>query len=762
MNLITNMALSSVDNRSLLIKRTVRILGLSLASDSITVIEIEPRDSNDRKYFTAPFHLKLSHVEAEIEALVLVAQQSIKARPDVLATDEALNKKYGKSPCYAVTIRNERFSSIEEIAPTSHDYHLFLDGQTRSELIDQYLISQAKPRSDALKRSAQQIIFQFLAEGSNKNSLTPFSAGKGKRGVERQQVKKLGTKNAVTRAGEENLEGFVMTELAKQHCAFAFRNFLLRGKTVQQALDKMWREYYSEVSIGEDGKTFVKLFPRHQRPTKRQFKRWGQKYAQQEVWQKNYNSLQLQRLDRPVLGNQTDEIIYVGQLAGIDSTSTDTEFVSVTNRLKRIGQAHRILLVDSLFGYIPGFYMGINSASHKTVKLACLNAASDKVEWLEALGLSDEISPDDWIPIQFGHFNADNTDARNSMTMDEMVALGVGATFLPVARSDLNAPVETSHKRLHRTVDHKLLGTTQGKPHVRGNEKADHLARLTIIEGIRETVRAVHYHNTRPRVDIELTLEIRRELMDKGLTVNLLNLTRLAINNGRLHSSIRDFDELMCIYGVKVKGTFTAKGVKLHKYEDSRRDFLEPLRYTSKSPAMLKIFHEAKVHREGPYLRFDAEFYYNPYFPSKIYYPDPYTQVIHALDRYTKDEECMEFTIPDYVAASINDALYDHKTEEENDQLRAQLDIGIENTNNSAEAAHKKALAESSPIPKSRITKDKKQNRKQEKSISKYGVPELKTEPAPAPEVKVEFEIIKPPKNKTRNVVHEFLLRINR
>ncbi len=680
MNLITNMALSSVDNRSLLIKRTVRILGLSLASDSITVIEIEPRDSNERKYFTAPFQLKLSHVEAEIEALVLVAQQNIKARPDVLATDEALNKKYGKSPCYAVTTRNKRYSIIKAIAPTSHDYHLFLDGQTRSELIDQYLLKQIHPSSNTLKRNAQQIIFQFLAEGSDKNSLTPFSSGKGVRGAERQQINKLGTKNAVTRAGVENLEGFLMTELAKQHCAFAFRNWLIRGKTVQQALDKMWREYYSEWSIGENGKSTVNLYPRHQRPTKRQFKRWGQKYAKQEVWQKNYNTLQLQRLDRPSLGNQTDEIIYVGQLAGIDSTSTDTEFVSVANRLKRIGQAHRVLIVDSLYGYIPGFYMGIDSASHKTVKLACLNAASDKTEWLESLGLADEISPNDWIPIQFGHFNADNTDARNSVTMAELVDLNAGATFLPVARSDLNAPVETSHKRLHRTVDHKLLGTTLGQPHVRGNEKADHLARLTIIEGIRETVRAVHYHNTRPRPDIERTLEIRRELIDKGLTVNLLNLTRLAINNGKLQSSIRDFDELMCIYGVKVKGTFTAKGVRLHKHEDARRDFLEPLRYISKTPAMIKIFHEAKIHREGSYLRFDAEFYYNPYFPSKIYYPDPYTQVIHVLDRYTKDEECAELTIPDYLVASTHDALYDHRAEEEDDQLRAQLDIGIEHT----------------------------------------------------------------------------------
>lgn len=759
MNLLPNMVLSPVDNRSLLIQHPVRVLTPNLISDLVTVIEVAPRESTKkRKFFTAPFKLKVGHIEAELEAKVMRCQDSIRARADVIATDEALNKKYKKFPCYSVKTRDFRFSVIQEMAPTSHDYFLFLDSQSRNEIIEKYLIDKDKANSQLFKRTTQQVIFQFLAEGSKRESVTPYTSGKGARGVERQQRKKLGRKNAVTQAGELNLEGFVMTENDKECCAFAFRNYLIRGVTIQSALDKMWREFYSDLAMGDDGKTKLILKPRNQRPSKRQFKRWGEKYSNQEAWQKRFNPLQLARIDRSILGNQTDEIINVGQLAGIDSTTTDTEFVSVTHRLKRIGQAYRMLLVDGLYGYIPGFYMGIEAPSYETVKLAFLHAASDKTEWIESLGLSDIMTADDWLPIQFGHLNADNTDARNSKTMAELEALGTGVTYLPVARSDLNSLVETKHLSLHRASDHKLSGTTQGKLHTRGDEKADHLARLTIIEGIRETARAIYYFNTVPLVNEEITLEIRRELINKGLTVNRLNLTRLAMSHGKLNSSLNNFEELMCIFGARIEGTFTAKGVKLHRGNSIKREFIDPICFVSKSPEMLKIFHEAKVNRDASPLHFVATFYINPYFPSKIYYPDPYSGAIHELDRETKDEECDEFTLYDYLAAMENDSLYNYQTEEERDQRRAELDIGIENTNQIAETEYQAAKAKSPPIPKSKIAQDKKLNRQIERSIAKHGVPELPAEIHSQANAQITLEVPKLPKSEGRNLINELLL----
>ncbi|AKR42374.1 hypothetical protein [Methylophilus sp. TWE2] len=190
MNLLPNMVLSPVDNRSLLIQHPVRVLTSHLISDSVTVIEVAPRESTKkRKFFTAPFKLKIAHIEAELETKVMRCQDSIKARPDVIASDEALNKKYKKFPCYSVKIRDFRFSVIQELAPTSHDYFLFLDSQSRNEIIEKYLINKDKANSQLLKRATQQIIFQFLAEGSKRESVTPYTSGKGARGVEREQKK---------------------------------------------------------------------------------------------------------------------------------------------------------------------------------------------------------------------------------------------------------------------------------------------------------------------------------------------------------------------------------------------------------------------------------------------------------------------------------------------------------------------------------------------------------------------------------------------
>ncbi|HYN53814.1 MAG TPA: hypothetical protein VES38_03835, partial [Methylotenera sp.] len=708
MVILPGMGLSQINSQGLLINRTMRILYVNIELNQLVAIAVEPKSSKGRLYFTCPKIFRHTEIVKLIEAHCLkLLITGIKLRPDVLASDEALNKKYKSDPCKAVLKRQERYKLIESLVQNIDDHPLLFDPQTREEIIDKHISTlEITTNQILLKRQIRQTIFQFFAEGASLNALTPFFATRGGRGKERLQKSKLGRQNAPTKAGIIGHQGFLMSDDDKKICGFAFSNYLIWGRTCEHALRKMWSNFYSFEEQDDAGKTQSKLLPKNLRPSRAQFERWGSKESGQEAWQKEFNPQQLARLDRALLGKSNNQIYAVGQVGAIDSTTTDTEFVSVTDRLKRIGLATRMLVVDSLYGYIPGFYMGLEAAGAATVKLALLHAMSEKTEWLKFLGLVD-MNPDDWLPIRFGNHICDNTDARNQINMGELNSLGIGLKYVPTHRSDLNATVESSHHSLHRLVDHLLPGTTRGRRLQRGDGRPDLSARMTVMEGIRETTKAIHFHNTRP-LDIPITLEMRRDLIDKGLSINRLNLTKLAIQKGNLHVTLISREQAIATLATPILGTFTAKGVKLHRTDKGERAFIEPIRYISKHPTMISKFQEAKTNRRVAPTHHDATFLYNPYQPNEIYYQDIHSGELFNLELESPDDEWFEYTIPDYLSAMQQDAIYKHFVDEGKQQQHVTFEQALETTINGIENEYATVAAKSPPIPKSKIAREKK------------------------------------------------------
>lgn len=729
--ILSGMALSPIDNQCVLINRPMRVLYVNEKLNQLVAIAVEPKSSGGRLYFTSPKIFHYNEIVKLIETLnVRLITQGIRPRPDVLASDEALNKKYKADPCKAVIKRKERYELIKDLVQNMNDYYLLFDPQTREELIDKHIAELQKTTSEQVsKKSIQQLIYQFFAEGASINALTPFFANRGGRGKERIQLNKLGRHNAPTKDGIVGNQGFLMSDHDKKICGFAYSAYLVWGRTCEYALRKMWANFYSFEEQDDSGKTQSTLLPKNLRPSRSQFERWGSKVSGQEAWQKEFNKQQLARLDRALLGKSNDHIFSVGQVGAIDSTTTDTEFVSVTDRLKRIGLATRMLVVDGLYGYIPGFYMGLEAASAATVRLALLHVMSEKTKWLKFLGLAD-MNPDDWLPIRFGNHICDNTDARNQIIMSELNNDGTGMKYVPKNRSDLNAIVESSHHSLHRLIDHLLPGTTHGKRLQRGDERPDLNARMTLIEGIRETTKAIHFYNTVP-IDIPITLEIRQELIEKGLVVNRLNLTKLAIQKGNLHVSLISREQAIATLATPIKGTFTAKGVKLHRTDRGERAFIEPIRYLSKHPAMIARFQEAKTNRRVPPTYHDATFLYNPYQPYEIWYQDIHTGEIFNLELDSPDSEWFEYTIPDYLAAMQQDATYNYLVDDVKQQQRVSFESELETTLDAIEIKYAEAEEKSPPVPKSKISREKKKNRKNEKSLMSTGITKPVTKDLP-------------------------------
>lgn len=103
-----------------------------------------------------------------------------------------------------------------------------------------------------------------------------------------------------------------------------------------------------------------------------------------------------------------------------------------------------------------------------------------------------------------------------------------------------------------------LKGSTYGRRTERGEKGATERARHTIIEGLREFVRALHAYNTMP-LNIEPTLEMQRA----GVEMTRLGLTKWDIERGKVARSLMSLEEARAALLPRCKATFTKSGVRL-------------------------------------------------------------------------------------------------------------------------------------------------------------------------------------------------------
>lgn len=719
-----------------------RVLAVNSKLDRIVFTRATPKQSAGRLYFLNPRIEKLSWLLSEdISKQFLFLTGGLPPRPDVQATPEDLDKKYLRRGQEKSTPHKERAARYELIEPLvkpsdPEDVDLLFDPQIRADKIHQRANELAKSAKDVkrLRRRITNTLNQYWAEGSVVGSVTPHTSRCGGRGKEKKQgTKKLGPQNRPTKSGQAGLEGYILSEEEKKQCGFAWRNYYTRGKTLGKAYRKFKREFYSDIGLDKEGRPKRVIRPNHQCPTKTQFSYWGRlRSPGHEIWKKQFSPRALARIDRVLFGSSNENVVKIGQRGAIDSTTTDQELVSVINRLNRIGQAHRVLIVDSKYKYIPGFYMGLDAPGSLPVQLAYLHALTDKREWLKWLGLEDQ-ELENWIPIRFVTLLADNTDARATAAMNALENVKTGLKFVPVSRSDMNSDVETTHHALHRLVDHNLVGTTHGQRSERGDEKADVLARMTIIEAIRETTRAIYAWNTM-ELDIEPTLEMQKELVDKGIKLTRANLTRWEIDRGNLAVSLISEAEARIALLIPTRGTFTQNGVRLLRSDKGeKREFVTHVRYISHHKLIVKACLKAKVMRSRVMpTAFDADFLYDPYRPSEIYYRDLYSGELIPLIAKNRDSQLLEeCSLPDIYELADANKLRLFFAESGREKQISDLEAEQEEANEAAEMEYQAALEKVGKSPsKSSIRKGKKSNRETEKTLMDHGMPIIATEAA--------------------------------
>ena len=708
------------------ITESMRVLHVTLSI--VVLIETKPKKSTKSYFYRAPRAYSREVLEAQLAfpdpQINVTCEGAVEG--DRSLTDDELQRKYGGQSDEEVPALKARTKYWEMISPlvSTDDAVLLFDKEVRSCRIRARaaeLSGNSKSRHTKV-RQIEQHLYCYWAGNFKRRSLTPRTELCGGKGKERPQSRKLGRPRAGANPDDPTTLGFVLTEHDKEIIAHCWRNYYVRGRTMSTACRLMWSVFYSVEILGRDGCTRKELLPVHLRPTIVQFRKWGeQQNPGQAGWKTKFPASTLARIDRCLKASANEGIVAVGQRAAVDSTTTDQALVSLMDRLKRIGFANRILVVDMRHGYIPGFYMGLDAPSAETVKLAFLHAVSDKAEWLQFLGLDDQ-SPDDWIPIAFVSAIADNTDLRCEAVHSGLASV---ETFLhiPVARSDLNAMVEVSHHSIHRMGDHNLAGSTYGRKSERGETSADLRACLTTIESIRESARVIHAFNTM-LIDRLPTLEEQRA----GIKLSRLELTRWDINQGKVARSLISISDARRNLLPTYKGTFTKSGVRLHNPQRgaNARVFIQRLRYISQDALITRKMLEAKNSREKRMPEyFDDVFRCNPYQLKKIWYVDVQTGREIELDLVSPDRDMpYEASLHDVLDLEDQDQVRRPEVKEEQNRVLAGVEDEQRRTN--AEAKHKHDLAVSAQAKspsKASLVSGKKENRQAEHSMLLGGIP---------------------------------------
>ena len=697
-----------------ILNESVRILRIDKTRDQLIAIPVEPQRSSGRLYFRLYKVFSYKQFKRYIDSPNLQLKViGFKRRKIQLFSDDdiAIRLKQSIDSCYMLKKRDERWALIEPLLDCLNNSEKF-NRSKLSKKIDEYINdSHPEKNFDTTKIEIRNLLSQYWACGAEKNALLPFTeccGGKGKEKTFKGEAN--GRKNMPTLAGIQGQQCPVIMDEHKSNIVHAWTHFLRRGVTIACAYRRMCAEFYCEYEVDKNGSLITKELPTSSIPTEAQFRNWGKKLTNKTASILQSAPNQYVHSERPLPGRANDGITAVGQCGAVDSTTTDVNLVSIDNRLEKIGFANRILLVDLKHNYIAGFYMGLKASSSETVKLALLHAISDKADWLEHLDLADECPSKDWLPMQFANLRADNTEARTIEIIKTILETGAiqGIDYVPKNRSDQNSVVETTHKKLHRMVDHLMPGTTYGRHLQRGEADPVLGARLNTLEAIREVAKAIHTHNTIEMDSEVLTMDMRRD----GVKPTRLDMTRWEIEQGKIATSVMDIDEARMILLPIYSGVFTKSGVKIFKPDNgNKNEYIKRLNYISDDKPILDLMSAARVNGNRT-----ANFRVDPYNLKKIWYVDIHTGTLFTLHLQSNDETLAnEYTLFDLTALQKQEQIENFFHRQSIQSSLSDLEQHIEETSKKAEADYQNEISTLDKTPtKTELRGNRRENRENE------------------------------------------------
>jgi Integrase core domain len=198
---------------------------------------------------------------------------------------------------------------------------------------------------------------------------------------------------------------------------------------------------------------------------------------------------------RATIGSAISNLYGIGSRFEIDATLLDVGCVADSDRRRYVGRPTLYVVIDVYSKMIVGIYLGYQSASWQTARLAIRNIVEDKVKYCSRFGLS--IAPDEW-PVKGilpTRILADRGEFEGYKATDFVARTGVTIENTAPYRGDLKGTVEKRFDLLNRLLRQLVPGTVTKDHAERGDNDYRTEAKLNLRELTRVVLMIILYMN---------------------------------------------------------------------------------------------------------------------------------------------------------------------------------------------------------------------------------------------------------------------------
>lgn len=665
----------------------------------------------DTKPLRAPKTLSLKKLESLAEENKLVPKK-MHIIPQFRLEDAKLAKRYparkGKAVSAPLAYRTKWLQILDEITP-------YLETIWRKESSMYKVISATAKKFSLPPNQTYEVLYRFLAEGSVRLSVIPnrfFCGGIGKKRVGKGFI--LGRKTSERKKSNLNNDNFVLTPEWLLKIRDTYKETVKRGVSVGDAYLIFLNLHCSTSCVVVNGETIVTYLDKKDRPSKTQFRTNGPDGTpEEEAWRKQLENKEFEKNFRGMYGGNTPETFRTGILADVDSTSNDRYLVSVFNRLRGVGTARSLPVVDTSISYIFGIYVGW-SVNGEAAKLSVFNAANPKVEFCARHGII--ISPEDWYACLHAEYRADRGEFNAKVPREALGSLNRSIEYVISGRPDLRPEGEQTHRRLH---DHNAEGSTFGSLKKRGEKDPAKAAHQNIFEYTRELIRYILWHNNHAPVEHLLTSEMRQ----CGVKPTRKAILEWSMKNGYHHQIGYNEDDLVLALCPEIEAVITPNGV----YPVVRRNgnsgdeiLLDEFRYLGPFMEQQRwLEHARQVGRRRIAIRM------NPNDPSKVWYQDP-DHGLQTFNLATKDPLLARLaTVHDLASTKTDEIGSVSLAKDEADKARAAMKLknDAERKQSKKEKKEQQYLAKKANIKSSSGANRRKNRQDEVASVGQAPIP---------------------------------------
>lgn len=198
---------------------------------------------------------------------------------------------------------------------------------------------------------------------------------------------------------------------------------------------------------------------------------------------------------RATTGSAISHLYGIGSRFEIDATLLDVGCVSDSDRRRYVGRPTLYVVIDVYSKMIVGIYLGFQSASWQTARLAIRNVVEDKVKYCRRFGLT--IEQEEW-PVSGilpSRILADRGEFEGYNATDFVARTGVTIENTAPYRGDLKGTVEKRFDLLNRYLRQLVPGTVTKDHAERGDNDYRKEAKFNLRELTCIVLKIVLYMN---------------------------------------------------------------------------------------------------------------------------------------------------------------------------------------------------------------------------------------------------------------------------